>query len=512
MNDRACGIEWLTAPLLLFTRSDRALFLFNFVPFLLLPGLIFSMFQRLGVNRRVAWQWMWLLPTGYSFLLQAASSANDTFPTVYALAAVDFAARAWRTRRFSDVGYSLLAAALLTGAKASNMPLLLGWGILLAGLLVVRREIVLHRSWAAIAAVLLAGLVSFLPTAALNVKYCHDWSGLSLERSGMDMKSPLVGIWGNSLIFLLDNFIPPFFPQAGWWNRSALTMLPQAIVRPMVANFEEGFHQLWEMPTEDWVGLGFGPSVLILLSILAGFRARRAGIASCLSPWAAEIPTGLRRCALLAPWLALLVYCMKSGMVTGARLISPYYPLLLPTLLLGAGQGEVVRRAWWKVCTWGALLIAAAVVVLNPARPLWPAKTVLAKISARRPESKLIARAYNAYSIYSVRADPLAAVRALLPQDLAVVGFMAAPDDPDISLWRPFGKRRVEHFLITDTAAAIQARHIDYAVVGGLNLSLNSTPLEAWLTRARAELVAKTSVTVKLAEGPQDWYVVRFRP
>jgi hypothetical protein len=89
---------------------------------------------------------------------------------------------------------------------------------------------------------------------------------------------------------------------------------------------------------------------------------------------------------------------------------------------------------------------------------------------------------------------------------------MAAPDDPDISLWRPFGKRRVEHILITDTAAEIQARHIEYAVVGGLNLSLNSTPLEDWLTRARAELVAKTSVTVKLAEGPQDWYVVRFRP
>ena len=26
MNDRACGIEWLTAPLLLFTKSDRACF------------------------------------------------------------------------------------------------------------------------------------------------------------------------------------------------------------------------------------------------------------------------------------------------------------------------------------------------------------------------------------------------------------------------------------------------------------------------------------------------------
>src|ERR1043165_909943 len=42
INDRACGIEWLSAPLLLFTHSDRLLFLFNFIPFLLLPGLIFS--------------------------------------------------------------------------------------------------------------------------------------------------------------------------------------------------------------------------------------------------------------------------------------------------------------------------------------------------------------------------------------------------------------------------------------------------------------------------------------
>src|SRR5213075_3000362 len=43
MNNRACGIEWLSAPLLLFTRSDRSLFLLNFIPFLLLPGQIFSL-------------------------------------------------------------------------------------------------------------------------------------------------------------------------------------------------------------------------------------------------------------------------------------------------------------------------------------------------------------------------------------------------------------------------------------------------------------------------------------
>ena len=80
MNDRTCGIEWFYAPLLLFTKSDRALFLVNYIPFLLLPGLVFSVFTRLGVRARVAWSWMWLLPAGYNFLLQAGSIANDTFP------------------------------------------------------------------------------------------------------------------------------------------------------------------------------------------------------------------------------------------------------------------------------------------------------------------------------------------------------------------------------------------------------------------------------------------------
>ena len=135
MNDRCCGLEWLTAPLLLFSRSDRGLFLVNFFPFLLLPGLIFSLFTRLGVRPRVAWYWMWLLPTGYNFLLQAGSLGNDTTPAVYVLAAMDFGFRAWASRRPADLWLSILSIALLTGAKVSNLPLLLPWAILIFPLL-----------------------------------------------------------------------------------------------------------------------------------------------------------------------------------------------------------------------------------------------------------------------------------------------------------------------------------------------------------------------------------------
>src|SRR6266446_1519491 len=373
MNDRACGIEWLSAPLLLFTKSDRSLFLLNFIPFLLFPGLVFSFFTRVGVRPRVAWQWMWLLPTGYTFLLQAGSTGNDTFPTVYALAALDFACRAWVSRRGTDLCHSLLAAALLTGAKASNLPLLLPWVILFVPLLLLlggwrsgaTRRVTsgewrvaskpsflsyIRRPAALFFTLLLAGLVSFLPTAILNLHYCRDWSGLALERAGMDMKNPLVGIWGNAFLFGLDNLVPPFFPAAGWWNQNALSVLPQMMVGPLVANFESSFHWLGELPTEDWTGLGVGLSWLVIFAVSAAWRAGPVQSPAWVRRDAP--PGGLRRWILLAPWAALLAYCIKSGMATSARLISPYYPLLLPLLLVGTRQGVLIRRRWWRMMVW----------------------------------------------------------------------------------------------------------------------------------------------------------------
>src|ERR1017187_7819313 len=332
INTRACGIEWMATPLLLFTKSDRGMFLLNFIPYLLLPGLLFSVCTRLGVRPVVAWHWMWLLPTGYSFLLQAGSAGNDTFPAVYALAAVDFGLRAWASRRPADLWYSLLAAALLTGAKASNLPLLLPWAIAICALclLLARRPVM------SLLMVLLAAVVSALPTMALNIRYCGDWSGLALERAGMSMKNPFVGIWGNAFLLLTNNFVPTFFPLAGWWNRSALSFLPHALTGPMLANFEDGFMGLGEMPTEDWVGLGFGLSVLLAAALLASFRAGSgSNKGSTGSPL---IPRAVRWGVLVSPWLSLLVYSMKSGMVTPARLISPYYPLLFPLLLVGRSE------------------------------------------------------------------------------------------------------------------------------------------------------------------------------
>ena len=507
MNDRACGIEWLTAPLLLFTKSDRALFLTNFIPFLLLPGLIFSIFTRLGVRARVAWQWMWLLPTGYDFLLQAGSIANDTFPTIYALAAVDFAARAWSSRRPADLWHSILAAALLTGAKPSNLPLLLPWAILIFAVIPLLRR----KPLATMFVILLAALVSFLPTAILNIHYCGDWSGLSIEHTGMDMKNPAVGIWGNALVIAFNNFIPPFCPFAGWWNQNALAILPHFIVAPMVANFENGFHLIGELPTEDSAGIGFGLSVLLLVSMVAaaGFKKGAGTIENKITP-ARAIPSEFSRLVLIAPWMALLAYGMKSGMVTPQRLIAPYYLLLAPLLLVGAGQSLVIRRRWWQALAGGSLFLALVVLTVSPDRPLWPAKTILSKASARHPDQRLIDRALKVYTVYSERPDSLAGVRALLPPGTKVVGFMGSEDDCDISLWRPYGERRVEHFLVTDSSGQIRER-AEYVVVSGYYLEEHGITFNDWLQKSGAEFIAATNATQKITSGAQPWEIVRFR-
>ena len=542
MNDRACGIEWLSAPMLLFLKSDRVLFLLNFIPFLLMPGQIFSVWTRMGVSPRVAWCWMWLLPTGYCFLIQAGGIANDAFPTIYTLAMMDFALRALEKGRSSfakatedrgargegrgqtcsasfsilnpvcsDLGLSLLSAALMVGAKASNLPLGLPWAIVFFPALVrVTFQVPSPKfqvpAW--VGMFFIGVLISFVPTALLNIHYIHDWSGLSIEHNGMAMKNPIAGILGNAVLLVTGNFVPTVFPLAGWWNQHAQVFFPTALIRLMDANFEMGYNTLGELPIEDAAGIGFGVSVLMVVSVVAGcfgFRVSGFGSRRSSADWGF-----FQRAVLIAPWLSLLAYAMKTGMVTPGRLIAPYYPLLFPALLIGAGQSWIVRRKWWQALAGIVFALALAALVLNPSRPLWPANTILAKAVAKYPNKPQLSRAQKVYRVYADRPDPLPGIRQWFPPGLTVIGFMGTGDDLDISLWKPYGSRRVEPFTLEDSPEQIHSLGIEYAVVGGFNLHDKGTTIEAWLKQSGADLVATTNATMTVTQGSQPWYFVRF--
>jgi hypothetical protein len=92
---------------------------------------------------------------------------------------------------------------------------------------------------------------------------------------------------------------------------------------------------------------------------------------------------------------------------------------------------------------------------------------------------------------------------------------MGAPDDLDISFWRPYGKHKVEHINFGETAEQIRERKITYAIVSGLNFDLayeySKIKVEDWMTTVRAEVITNTTATIAVSAGPQKWFVVRMK-
>lgn len=506
MNTRCVGFEWLTAPLFALSRSDRLIFLPNVISFLLLPGLVFSVFTRLGVARRVAWHWMWLVPAGFNFSLQAASATNDLFGAVFALAALDFALRAREGRRLSDVWFSILAAALLTGAKASNLPLLLPCFIALW----FSFPLLLARPAASLAVLLVATFSSFVPNAALNAHYCGDWTGSVLEAPRFRIHKPLLGIVGNALTFGLNCPSLPVMPlPKSTGEKLARGMVPARFLESFDHSFANPFGAFWGsgIQTEDGAGLGFGFSFLLVASAIAAWTCRRHSGAIGVG----SVPTMLlpleRRLLLASPWVSLLVYFANAGMGQEGRLLTPYYPLLLPLLLAGPAQRSVVRRSWWRWCAILTFFMAASLLIMSPARPLVPAWRLLHRWGSR---NAFLARSEAAYLANAHRYDGLGPVRDLLPDGIERVGFVSSGNDIEPSLWRPFGQRRVEYVLPGDTQAGLRQIGLRYVVLGGEALRDRGQSLDSWLKAYHAEKVGQLVLTRTFPPYvPVDWYVVK---
>lgn len=503
LNVRPTGYEWVTAPMLALLRTDRWLFLISAVSFLLLPGLVFSLLHRLGVRRRVAWYWMWLLPTGYTYLLQAGSIGNDLFGSVFGIAAIDFALRARTGQKISDVWLSLLAAALLTGTKSSNAPLGLPW------LIAVWPAIHLVRHyWASTFAIgLVAVAVSLVPISLINIHYCGDWSGQKLEHAAFG-GVPGLRLVANTIGFTIQNFVPPVFPVASQWNSWVKSILPPELTVKLQANFEPSaaLFQLGEMQSEESAGLGFGVCVCLSVTVILALRLRVLGKSRLTKrPRYQAIVSG-------AGWLAASVFLTQSGLAGAVRYFGSYYVFLAAPFLAVGGIEFVVRQSWWRRCAYLVFFLGGLLLVVNPGRPLWPAVPILRSVDAEHSSSHLMQRAWKVYSVYSGRADAFASVRAVLPKETAILGVVSF-DDPETSLWRPFGVRRVLHVRAAETGVDLRARHIEYVLASSNGLAIQwNKSINEWLRQVDGELVQTLPLLLRAGPGPSDWYLVRIRP
>jgi hypothetical protein len=493
LNNRSCGIEWVSAPFIALFKTDRFLFLINVISFLFLPGLVFSVFTRLGVRRRVAWHWMWVVPTGYCFVLQAGSLANDLFGVPFALAAVDFALRAETSSSSRDFFASILAAAMMTSGKMSNLPLLLPWAI------AILPSVKLIFRWPVKTFVVcaLAVFASALPTAVLNVKFSNDWSGAGLGRPGV--KNPVVLRTGaNTVLLTIENFVPPVFPLADRWNQVMEKNLPPELEKRLaqIIEWPGCTFSLEQMQIEENAGLGFGVCALLLASVAAAAFERRRGFRA-ESTWL--------KLVRWSPVISLLAVMTQSGVSSPTRTIPPYYVLLIPILLVCAGHERLVAQRWWRLSALTVFFMAAMLLILQPARPLFPVQTILGKM--KNPP----ARVREVYSVYHERWDAFAPARAALPPDVKVLG-LVTHDDPETSLWRPFGTRRIEHVCPQDTAADLKARGIEFVLVKPDIFGRQfDGAADDWIKRMNVQVVEKIPLNLRASTGTLDWYLVRVQ-
>jgi hypothetical protein len=521
MNLAASGFEWLMAPIVALARSDRPLFLINVMAYLLMPGMVYGAFTRLGISRRVAWHWMWLLPAGYCYAAQAGSVGNDMIAAVFLLAAIGYTLRARESGRIRDLGLGAIAAALLTGAKASNLPLLLPWAVAALGSL----RLVRARPVVCGALALWWVGVSFFPIALTNAYYTGDWAGDPTNKSRFKIESPAYGVLGNGLLLLTANTAPPIMPFATAINEK----LQQKLQSPFFQNllryyptFGLGFS--WpEVAQEESAGIGVGLATLLVVTSVAAAGVRRrqrneaAGYsASRAAPsafnWRSRVSPASRSGGMIvcvAAWVALLFFMAKLGTEAAGRHVSPYYPLMFASFLFLPGNAMLVRRRWWKALAFLAAFSALPALILSAPRPLWPAQDVFRILEQLMPGSRLVERAATVYAVYAARSDALGPLRKYLPPGAETIGFLGTPDEPETALWRPFGTRRVVD-VTKENEQQLLDKGVSTLVLSSYGVQETyGYSLDDWLQQRHPRILGREKLSVFVRRGPEDWVVVK---
>jgi hypothetical protein len=502
-NDRqnlsATGMEWLMAPLFVLFQTDRLFFTINVVSYFLLPGLIFSVLRGLGVSGRVCWWWMWILPTGFCFALQAASMGNDMFAVVYMLAAFHYILRAGRESSPWHLPLSLLGIALMTGTKASNVPL----GAVWLAVLWLRRKSLgpTLRPLPLLAALGVGVIVSFLPVALLNIHFTGDYTGDPTNHHGVKLANPVAGLIGNSLEIVVENLAPPVWTHELDWNS-----FQPALKNYLAKDYPRFGISAEPFQIEEVAGIGLGVSLFILVAAAYGFRDR------------VMRPSGWRGARLEDAWLifaaaaiASLVYLAKMGSEAAPRLFAPYYVVIvMGVALLLPVEGPVIHRPLWKGTGFFAVLMIFPLLLLSPSRPLLPTALVDRAFKLAHLPTAALVKLNQAYFVRAQRFDNLAELRRRIPAGEPAIGFLAGGDDPAVSPWLPFGSKKVVDVTPATTADDLRAENVRYVLVSDAALANRyKDRVHDLETKWSMTVIAQSNLIFKTHEGFNVWYLLR---
>jgi hypothetical protein len=421
---------------------------------------------------------------------------------VLILASLNLGLRAARTRALSDACFALVALALAMGMESTNLPLVLPCLVTLCP----TRRLWMARPLTTLGVFAVALVVSLLPTAALNYHFTGNWSGYGPKTNALRVHNPLAREVATVLRLGAQTLQPPVLPGARAIDERATGILPIGVKNLLNPDYPQFQLQLGELPQEEVSGLGLAVIVLLIVSMAARvLLPERKQEKTALGEF------GIETWVTVASVIALLLYHNPIGCEPTARMLAPYFCLLVPWFLKHRVNLRLVRSPGWRFAALLCVASAALVVVLTPARPLWPAQTVLVYLCQRSPRNQQVRRAQEVYSVYSKRNDLLAPLRESLPADANKIAVIEDADDSDYALWRPFGSRTVRNIDRVQELAAARPLGVSWLI--GKTASLRAVGQfspEQLQAAYGGQIVATTKIASKVRDGPEEWFVMRL--
>lgn len=501
LNYTLPNYEWLTMPFYMVTGGFHATVVINWIAYLFLPALFFSLLRTFGTPARLARDWMWIFPSAYLIAMQAGGIGNDLLGLTAILAALHCAKRFAATGRTSYLFDALLAAGFCTGIKLSNLPLA-GFVLIVLGLPALRAKRI-----ALAAAVALFVAVSAVIPLALN--FNHTGTILGTTSHDDQVQNPIAGCVGNGLIASVTTLAPPVFPGANQVSGALEKMLGQGLDSWLRAHYAKFTLRLNELPQEESGGLGLGITVMLLLNITIWFRRRK--IEKTFRPNPALLPW-----QMFAWWgwlgFSLLVLSAKLG--TGPafpRNMLPWTPLLLAPIIGHFARGEIFRSRAWRIAAVLVALSAAPALILTPSRPLFPAAQFFEFAKKHGAPASALDRASVVYEVYAHRDDPFAPVKNELPGSVAVLGLISDGNEPTASWWKPYGSHHCVYLLSEDAVEAARKNGVEYVAIQefacGKYFDANA---ETWARTHRAHLIKSFELKLLAASPPMNYYLVKL--
>ena len=496
MDFTSVGFEVLMLPPFAAFHTLRFAFLVNAIPFLLMPGLVFSVFTSLGIRKSIAATWMWILPCGSCFAIQAGSIGNDFISCIYLLTSLMFASRALCSGHSSAVILSILSAALMTGVKATNLPLLLPITICLAPVFFRFPKTLITATLSACVAL----FISFVPTAITNTIHTGNWTGE--PNSVLRIKNPVVGLAGNSLLVGSASLLPAVFPPAdrlnAWFN-SLTEQKPLSWIK-------EGFVDLRmthpQLAAEEHSGLGLGVSGALLLALAGAWHEIRLKRLRCLGG-----------CVFVGFAIAMLFFMMTLGNCGAPRYLAPYYSGIVGLPLLTLSSASIFRSRWWRWTSLALLFPILLALACNPARPLLPIRAITNILIEKGVATGIAGRMRTVYEVYSNRHDVYASVREMLPLEAKSIAFAGTSGESEYSFWLPLGTRRVTDFHTNAEGKIPDPAGYDAIVASawGTHDRFGISPKEL-AERLGWKITGTVEIRAMASQEPTTWNVLVPRP